>query len=198
MARLVLAQTAAVHRFGRVIYNLSGKISNTGDVRIFGLDQEIFNEVSEFKQLFNDFTNRMYFREITSQIQGTELYQLLQGKQEMGIHMTELKEEINQLSDHLEMLQRQSQEKSIHLLTQTTIILGVLTFATGLFGSNFLAIENGRMIADFHAFSMFGILLVVSFFAASFMPAFSKLSFSFGDWFRRLFFGGKKRKKKIK
>jgi len=198
MARLVLAQTAAVHRFGRVIYNLSGKISNTGDVRIFGLDQEIFNEVSEFKQLFNDFTNRMYFREITSQIQGTELYQLLQGKQEMGIHMTELKEEINQLSDHLEMLQRQSQEKSIHLLTQTTIILGVLTFATGLFGSNFLAIENGRMIADFHAFGMFGILLVVSFFAASFMPAFSKLSFSFGDWFRRLFFGVKKRKKKIK
>lgn len=187
MARLVLAQTAAVHRFGRVIYDLSGKISTPKAAKDFGMDQKTFREVSEFKQNFNDFVNRLFFKEITSQIQGGELYKLLQGKQEINSYMNELKEEINQLSDHLEMLQRQSQEKSIHLLTQTTIILGVLTFITGFYGTNFLAIENGRMIMDIRAFGFFGIVLVLSFFAASYMPGFSRFSFTFQDRLRSVF-----------
>lgn len=52
-----------------------------------------------------------------------------------ALDLNELSDEITQLSNHVEMLQRQSQEKSILLLTQTSIILGVMTFRMGSFGT---------------------------------------------------------------
>lgn len=117
MARLVLAQSATVHRFGRVIYKLSGKIAVPHDAKRHGINERDFNEVSFFKQNFNDFIKRLLFTEITPQTQGTELYQLLQKKQSVLSNLNELKEEIEQLSNHVEMSQRQGQEKKIHLVS---------------------------------------------------------------------------------
>jgi uncharacterized membrane protein YidH (DUF202 family) len=187
MSRLVLAQSTAVHRFGKVIYNLSGKLSNTNSEKNNGLNESVFNEVSFFKQTFNDFINRLFFREITSQIQGTELYQLLQTKHEVMTNLEELKDEITQLSNHVEMLQRQNQEKIIHLLTQTTIILGLLTLVIGVFGSNFLAMENGHMIADHKAIWIFGVILTISFLSASLITVFSKIPFAINHLIRKIF-----------
>jgi len=188
MARLVLAQSAAVHRFGRVTYRLSGKITgNDGAVESRGLNEEVFQEASEFKQAFNDFINRLLFREITSQPQGTELYRMLQNKLDIMAHLSELRDEITQLSNHMEMLQRQSQEKSIRQLTQTSILLGVLAFLTGFYGSNFFAIDAGTMKTDIHALSLFGLVLMVTLLGASFTTLLSSIPFAIGDRIWRLF-----------
>ncbi len=186
MVRLVLAQSASVHLFGKVIYDISGKISSSGNELAFGADKKLYSEVSTFKQSINDFTNRLLFR----------LYRLIQGKQEISTHMNEMKEEINQLSDHMDMRQRQNQEKSIHLLTQTTIILGVLTFITGFFGSNFFSMENGRMIVDLRSFALFFGIMIISYIGASFMPSFGKISFRIGDKIRNIFSKRKENKRK--
>ena len=127
------------------------------------------------------------FREITSQIQGVELYRLLQTKHEVMTNLEELKDEITQLSNHVEMLQRQNQEKIIHLLTQTSIILGLLTFIAGLFGSNFLAMENGHMKADYNFIWIFGAILTISFLGASLITVFSKIPFAINNLIRKFF-----------
>lgn len=188
LARVVLAQTAAVHRFGRVAHRLSGKITKNNDaVASRGLNQEVFQEASDFKQDFNDFINRLMFHEITSQQQGTELYRMLQVKLEVNVHLSEISDEINQLFNHMEMLQRQSQEKSIKQLTQTSIMLGVLAFLTGFYGSNFFAIERGNMMVDHRALSAFALVLAVTLLGASFTTILSSLPFAIGDRILKLF-----------
>lgn len=187
MVRLVLGQLAAVHRFGRDIYSLSGKVMNSNrKIRSHGLDERVFREISGFRQSFNDYINRLFFREVSPQVQGIELYRMVQGKLEIQEHLSELREEISQLFNHMEMLQRQSQEKSIHQLTQTSIVLGVLAVVAGIYGANFIAMEQGRMVIDIQAFRGFGMIIVGALIAASAMTVVSGWIFTLGEALRKL------------
>ncbi len=187
MIRLVLGQLAAVHRFGRDIYSLSGKVMSTSKkIRSHGLDERVFREVTGFRQSFNDYINRLFFREVSPQVQGIELYRIVQGKLEIQEHLQELREETTQLFNHMEMLQRQSQEKSIHQLTQTTIVLGVLAVVAGVYGANFIAMEQGRMIVDTGALGVFAVIITSALVAASLMTVISGWIFTLGEALRKL------------
>lgn len=187
MVRLVLGQVAAVHRFGRDIYSLSGRVmSPRKKIRSHGLDERVFREVSAFRQSFNDYINRLFFREVSPQVQGIELYRMVQGKLEIQEHLSELREEISQLFNHMEMLQRQSQEKSIHQLTQTSIVLGFLAVVTGIYGANFIAMDQGRMIVDSQSMMLFWLVIGGALIAASGMTIISGWIFALGEALRKL------------
>lgn len=187
MVRLTLGQLAAVHRFGRDIYTLSGSVmSPRRKIRSHGLDEGVFREVTAFRQSFNDYINRLSFREVSPQIQGSELYRLVQRRLGIQDHLAQLREEISQLFSHVEMLQRQSQEKSIHQLTQTSIVLGVLAVVAGIYGANFIAMEGGRMTVDTQALGLFALIVAVALTAASGMTLVSGGLFALGDALRKL------------
>lgn len=187
MVRLALGQLAAVHRFGRDIYTLSGNVmSPRRKIRSHGLDEQVFRNVTAFRQSFNDYINRLSFREVSPQIQGSELYRLLQSRLGIQEHLDQLREEISQLFSHVEMLQRQSQEKSIHQLTQTSIVLGVLAVVGGVYGANFIAMEGGHMVIDIRAMQVFGLIAALALTAASGMTVISGWLFAAGDALRKL------------
>ncbi len=187
MARLVLAQSAVIQRFGMENYRLSGMVTrNESSEQNWIFDEAVFKEVSQFKQSYNDFINRLYFSDITSQMQGTELYRMLQSKLEVPTRLTELRDEINQLSNQLEMHQRQSQEKNITQLTRTTIMLGIMAFVAGVYGANFIAMDHGKMIVDFQAAMYFVLIWACVLFGAAAVTVISGIPFAIGNVFWRI------------
>lgn len=140
LCELVLIQRASVQRFSDEVTHVS---------RIEVPDQEEDNFNDKVKRLSDDanelykryirFINRVYFREVTAQAQGIELYQKLQQQARLPTMVESLKEEIHELHNYVRqetergLLEaskhtQQAEKKRADLLT----LLGAVFLAPGL------------------------------------------------------------------
>jgi len=101
LAELVLLQRASVQRFSEEV------------TRISRLDEEeghsvISKRVSSLYRQYIRFVNKIYFREATAQVQGIELYQLLQQQCRIEKQVKDLNGEIHELHNYaLQMLEQE-------------------------------------------------------------------------------------------
>ena len=139
MIVLILAQRASLLKF------------NFEMERIAGLADEIYrskkvrskdNIVRKIEVLNKDiilFLNRMWFLEITPQEQGIELYNLLQSKIGINEQIEELRTEIKELYDFIEL---KVEQRSANNLTMMGLLFIPLSLVTGLFGINLYFFRN--------------------------------------------------------
>lgn len=101
LAELVLVQRASIQRFSDDITHIS---------KLDGSDVEQAKLASLLSQRYIRFVNRIYFREVTAQAQGIEIYDKLQEQARVAQHVEALQQEIERLQVYIR------QETDRHLL----------------------------------------------------------------------------------
>lgn len=123
MAELVLMQRAAALRFSSEVTYISNLSGGPG-----------FSErVSSLYKEYIRFENQMYFREISAQDQGIEMYQKLYGAMNLKEQVERLDEEIQELYNYVTLREDRRTNRSMSMLTWVTAVFLPFTVVTGYF-----------------------------------------------------------------
>lgn len=150
MAELVLMQRATVLRFSSEVT----KISNMEDRKGFG------SRVSSLYKEYIRFENQIYFREISAQDQGIEMYQKLYDAMNLEKQVEKLDEEIEELYNYVSLREDRRTNRTMSLLTWITTIFLPVTLITGFFSMGGYAF--GGDTKGVHLFVQVVILIVFS------------------------------------
>lgn len=126
MAELVLMQRATVLRFSSEVT----KISNMSLKKGFG------TRVSSLYKEYIRFENQIYFREISAQDQGIEMYQKLFSAMNIKEHVEKLDDEIEELYSFVSLREDRRTNRTMSLLTWITTIFLPVTVIAGYFSMN--------------------------------------------------------------
>ena len=127
MAELCLVQRACLLRFSDEVAG----ISTMKEHKKISLTKRVGN----LNQQYLRFVNKIYFREVTAQEQGIEIYDMMQEYMKIGNNVKELDQEIKELHSYVSLMEDQKQSRNIELLT----IIGAL-FILPTFIINFLGL----------------------------------------------------------
>ena len=138
MVALVLMQRASILKFSDEVTrlsNLSGK-----------QPEKLAKELDNFYKAYIQFVNQVYFREITAQDQGIELYKLLHDSLGIKDQVKDLDDEISELHNYATLLDEKAQSNNLSLLTVLGSLFLVPSFIVGFFGMNLLPknLENSQ------------------------------------------------------
>lgn len=146
MAALSLAQRASILRFSEEVSYIS---------RLE--EKDLVDRVRVLHKNYIQFVNRMYFKEITAQEQGIEMYDMLQKKMRIESDIKDLDAEINELHQYAtlveeknKLVEEEKMNKTLNLLTIIGALFLIPSFFTGFFGMNIgeFAGENGIFIKN--------------------------------------------------
>lgn len=128
MLELVLVQRASMLKFSGEVTKVScltGKSNKIISRRIGSLYQEYIR-----------FVNQVYFRNVTVQDQGVELYTMLMSQFNSDKQIKELDDEIGELHQYIALLIDQKRNDNGELLNLLAAVFLPATILTGLFGMN--------------------------------------------------------------
>ncbi len=126
MAVLCLVQRASVLRFSYEITQVTRSI--------FKKRVDLSQQIKEIYENYIAFLNQIYFREVTSQIQGIELYSKFQEAMNLEKEVKDLDNEIQELFEYQNMEEQQRLNRIASLFLPITLItsfLGMNTFGDG-------------------------------------------------------------------
>ncbi|KAA6316890.1 hypothetical protein EZS27_032868 [termite gut metagenome] len=129
MVELVLVQRASILCFsGEVtkISNLSNKKANSISERISSIYKEYIR-----------FVNQIYFREVTAQDQGIELYDLMQKCLKINEYIKDLDSEIEELHRYVSLMEERERNRNVEWLNKVATVLLPATLIAGVFGMNY-------------------------------------------------------------
>lgn len=131
IAILCLLQRATVLKFSAEVANLASvaKHKNKRDKKLKEKIQTLYAHYIEFR-------NKIYFREITSQIQGIEIYQKFQGILNLKNEVADLDAEIEELNRFANMIEQEKQSRTLGVLQWISILLLPPTLVAGILGMN--------------------------------------------------------------
>jgi len=128
MVELSLIQRASILKFSDEVTRLSKLKSEKS--------KNITKDISGLYKAYIRFVNQIYFREVTAQEQGIELYNLLQEKMKIAEQVKDLDNEIEELHNYANLLEQKEQDRRITKITILGAIFLPATFLVGLFGIN--------------------------------------------------------------
>lgn len=123
MAELVFMQRATVLRFSSEITHISN----------MSLSKDFGARVSSLYKEYIRFENQIYFREVSAQDQGIEMYQLLFKAVNLEDQVKKLDEEIEELYNYVSLNEDRRTNRTMSLLTWITTIFLPVTVTTGFF-----------------------------------------------------------------
>ena len=138
MAELCLVQRACVLRFSDEVTSISSLIEKN--------EKDLSSKVSSLYKQYIRFVNKIYFREVTAQDQGIELYDLLQDKMKLKDQVKGLDEEIEELHNYVTLKEQREEGKIITRLTKLSAIFLPASVVAGIFGMNTFSVFNDNDI----------------------------------------------------
>ncbi len=126
MAELVLMQRATVLRFSSEVTQITKLATQKG----FG------ERVSSLYKEYIHFENQIYFREISAQDQGIEMYQKLYDAMNLKEQVEKLDDEIEELYNYVTLREDRRTNRTMSLLTWITTIFLPVTVIAGFFSMN--------------------------------------------------------------
>jgi hypothetical protein len=139
IVELVLIQRASILKFSAEVCRLSSLESKD--------NRQLADQISDFYKAYIRFVNQIFFREITAQEQGIDLYDLLTDNMRIKDQVKDLDNEIGELHNYASLLDEKSQSRSLSLLTILGSLFLVPSFIVGYFGMNFFdAKDDGLYI----------------------------------------------------
>jgi len=114
-----------------------------------GVPDNISTGTSKLYKRYLDFLNQLYFKEITAQDQGIELYEQAVKIMKIETFLKDLDNEISELHEYVEMLEDKSETKEMQKLTTLGTYLVPPTLVAGFLGMNVFGskLENNWWIA---------------------------------------------------
>jgi len=114
MVELCLVQRASVMNFSWVISDISKELNEKKDFN----RTDIKNKIEHLYRNYIRFINKMYFREVTAQEQGIELYDMFQDIMKIEGQVKDLDNEINELHQFGTMIVQENQANETMSLTK--------------------------------------------------------------------------------
>lgn len=128
MVELVLVQRASMLRFSGEITKVS-KLANQ--------DTEVISKrISSLYREYIRFVNQIYFREVTAQDQGTEMYEMLQSCLKMEDYIKDLDGEMEELHQYVSLMEDRGRNKKAAFLNNIAMFFLPITVITGFWGMN--------------------------------------------------------------
>jgi hypothetical protein len=129
---LALAQRGAILAFSEKATSLAEEI--TGNSSAYREREVLIAKTVELHKDYMQFLKLLYFREITAQEQGIELYDMLREKMRIEQMAKDLREEINELHQFVSTLEDEQQSKSGYSLTLLATMFLPVSVLLGIFG----------------------------------------------------------------
>lgn len=127
MASLALAQRASILRF-----------SEEASIDASFKSKETVKKIRTLNKYYIQFINKIYFREVTAQEQGIELYEKITEAMNIERDVSKLDEEIDQLHQYSILASSEKTNKALNVLTYLSALILLPTYITGFFGMNIL------------------------------------------------------------
>ena len=124
---LGLVQRACLLRFSQEVTAIS---------QLPKKDPNIGTRVSSLFKQYIRFVNKIYFREVTAQEQGIELYDILQNQMRLEKQVKDLEHEIQELHGYVSMLEEEKRNDKLDVLTYIGALFVVPSFLGTYFGVN--------------------------------------------------------------
>jgi hypothetical protein len=138
MVELCLVQRACILRFSDEVTHLSSMKMKD--------DPYLSEKVSSLYKQYIRFINKIYFREVTAQEQGIELYNLLQKQMQLEKNVKCLDEEIQELHNYVLLVQEKKQNRNIELITLIGAMFVVPTYISSFLGMNLIPTNHDNSI----------------------------------------------------
>ena len=133
MFTLLLAYRATIIKF-------SDDIQNTTNETIQNIEK-LSKETEDIYEKYLGFLNKLYFKEVTAQDQGIELYNQAMKVMDIEKYMNDLNHEITQLHTYVTMQKEKERNDKLEFISKIGAILIPPTLLAGLFGMNVLTLE---------------------------------------------------------
>ncbi len=146
LAVLALVQRASVVKF-------SAEVTGLADLAKAQSDGKALDRIKELYLNYIEFINKIYFREITSQIQGIEIYNQFHKVMRIADDVKDLDGEIQELHNYAEMVKQYQMSRRSEMLNKVGLPLILASLIAGILGINFIPedakIFGQRMIPEF-------------------------------------------------
>lgn len=126
LAVLCMVQRAGLLRFSREITNIS-ELEDTQQKGIAG-------RIGSLYKAYLKFINKVYFREVSAQEQGIELYTMMQDQMGLPEQVTALQQEMQELHQYATIIEEEQRNNKLDLLTYVAALFVVPGFIGGYFG----------------------------------------------------------------
>jgi Mg2+ and Co2+ transporter CorA len=136
MAELCLVQRACILRFSQEVARISAMNENKKN--------SLTARVSNLYKQYIRFVNRVYFREVTAQEQGIELYSMLQEHMKIEQNVKDLDNEISELHQYAILREDQERNKNLTLLSILGAVFIIPTFISGFYGMNLFPMDDKK------------------------------------------------------
>ncbi|MDD3505903.1 MAG: CorA family divalent cation transporter [Sulfurimonas sp.] len=113
-------------------------------------DNEITQKTKEVYKKYLNFLNKLYFKEITAQDQGIELYNQAIKIMDIETYMNDLDNEINELHGYVDLKEEKKRNDTLTLISKIGAVLLPPSLMAGLFGMNVLTVngtEHNQLLA---------------------------------------------------
>lgn len=137
MYELCLVQRATVLSFSDEVT----KVANLIYSKPKHYDALIVESIQDLYSQYLIFKNKIYFREITSQEQGIEMYDLIQNKMRIPQDVDELDKSIAELHDYVNMVEDRDRSKKVTDLNKLALFFLPATLITTFLGIGFITKE---------------------------------------------------------
>ncbi|MCT7550862.1 magnesium transporter CorA family protein [Aliarcobacter butzleri] len=131
MFSLLLAYRASIIKFSDDIQNITQKT-----------EKNLVKESDELYERYLKFLNKLYFKEITAQDQGIELYNQAMKVMDIEKYMNDLNHEINQLHSYVSMKEEKIRNEKLDFISKIGAVLLPPSLLAGIFGMNVLTFDE--------------------------------------------------------
>jgi len=160
MMIILFMNKALILKFSKEIADISNEISN---IETDENNEEIVSRISRLYQRYIEFVNRYYFRDITAQKQGIELYYQAKEIMDIDVSVKNLGSEINELYQFAALVKEKESSHEMGKLTQVATYFLPATLVVGIFGMNTFPKESIESI-PWLIFSLILVFLPIFFF----------------------------------
>jgi hypothetical protein len=140
MTLLCLVQRASVLKY-------SGEVASI--IENFEDESKTVDRITELYEYYIKFVNKIYFREITPQEQGIELYNILQKQMDIERQVKELDGEIQELHNYLTFKEEQDRSRKLDRITYIGLPIAIASLVLSFFGLNYFGAGNDTLKVDF-------------------------------------------------
>lgn len=130
MFTLLLAYRATIIKFADDIQD-----ATTDDEKVSQKTKEVYSKYLKF-------LNKLYFKEITAQDQGIELYNQAMKVMDIEKYMNDLDNEINELHNYTNMIEEEKRTNLMDKISKLGSYLLAPALVTGFFGMNIISFEE--------------------------------------------------------
>ncbi len=129
---------------------------------------KIAGAISSVYEIYVQFINQLYFKEVTEEEEGARIYEELTKIFKIGVELEQLNFEIDEVYEYATLIERSASNMKVQLLTITGAALVIPSFVTGFFGMNIFKDEaahwwgHREVVLWLNSYVLLPILIVIT------------------------------------